>query len=231
MTPLLEICVDSFAGLNAAIIGGADRIELCAALEVGGLTPTRELMWLAARAPLPVYAMIRPRGGDFAFNEVELARMRRDIACVREAGLAGVVLGASRTDGRLDVDGLAGLVAAASGLGRTLHRAFDVTPDPAEAVDAAIALGFERILSSGGRESALDGIEGLIAATARAAGRIGIMPGAGITADSVGPILARLRPREVHASCRRPPTNDAPGAAAATSAEAVRQLKARLAQG
>lgn len=230
MTPLLEVCVDDRAGFLAAIQGGADRIELCSALDVGGLTPTRELMAFAARtAPIPVYAMIRPRAGDFVFGELETARMRRDIDAVRAAGLAGVVLGASRPDGRLDVGGLAALVAASSGLGRTLHRAFDVVPDPAEALDAAIALGFERILTSGGRERAPDGLDGIAAALARAAGRIVVMPGAGITAETVGPILA-LGPREVHASCRVSP-GTAPDARRVTSAEAVRRLKARLAAG
>ncbi len=230
MTTLLEVCVDDAAGLAAALAGGADRIELCAALDCGGLTPTRDLMARAAAAPVPVYAMIRPRCGDFVFDRAEFAQMRRDIDAARAAGLAGVVLGASRTDGRLDADGLADLVAASAGLGRTLHRAFDVVPDPAGAVDTAVALGFERILTSGGQPSAIEGLEGLLAAQARAAGRIGVMPGAGITAATVGPILARLRPREVHASCRVGASASGTGGGK-TSAEAVRLLKARLQAG
>ncbi len=146
--PLLEVCVGDPESLIAAIEGGADRIELCSALELGGLTPTPGLMALAARAPVPVYAMVRPRGGDFVFSSSEREAMRADIAGVRAAGLAGVVLGAS-PDGTLDGETLADLVQASAGLGTTLHRAFDLVPDIGDAVETAVALGFERILTSG----------------------------------------------------------------------------------
>src|SRR5690606_28852103 len=126
---LLEVCVADAESLDAAITGGADRIELCSALEVGGLTPSPGLMRLAAAAPLPVYAMIRPRSGVFAFGSRETQIMLDDIATVREAGLAGVVLGASWPDGRLDADLLAKFTQASAGLGKTLHRAFDLVPD------------------------------------------------------------------------------------------------------
>ena len=155
---LLEVCVDSAEGLAAAIGGGADRIELCSSLELGGLTPSFGLMRFAARQPLPVYAMIRPRAGDFVFDANELAIMRDDIAMARESGLAGVVLGASRSDGRLDADMLAELVGHSYGMGLTLHRAFDCAgPDFGDALDLAIGLGFERILTSGGAASAVGG--------------------------------------------------------------------------
>ena len=105
---LLEVCVDSAAGLDAAVAGGADRIELCSALDVGGLTPSAGLTRLAAGCGLPVFAMIRPRAGGFVFGAADVAVMQADIAAAREAGLAGVVLGASRPDGRLDEWVLAG---------------------------------------------------------------------------------------------------------------------------
>ncbi|HCO54934.1 MAG TPA: copper homeostasis protein CutC, partial [Pelagibacterium sp.] len=120
--PILEICVDDAAGLAAAISGGADRIELCSSLALGGLTPTPGLMALAATSPIPVYAMIRPRAGDFVFSRDDVATMETDIDAARSAGLSGVVLGATHPDGRLDTAILERLVTRASGLGLTLHR-------------------------------------------------------------------------------------------------------------
>ncbi|ARO14499.1 CutC family protein [Ketogulonicigenium robustum] len=196
---LLEICVDDPAGLAVAAAAGADRIELCAALSVGGLTPTAGLMHAAAQLTCPTYAMIRPRAGDFVFDAQDVAVMEADIDAARDAGLAGVVLGASLPDGRLDRAVLARLVARAAGMGLTLHRAFDLVPDFDEAIDVAVALGFERILTSGGTRSAAAGLGALAAIQAAARGRISIMPGSGVTADNVGALLA-LGFTEVHAS-------------------------------
>lgn len=200
--PRLEVCVDAPLGLAAAVAGGADRIELCAALDVGGLTPSPGLMVQAGACGCEVFAMIRPRSGDFVFGELELDAMRRDIDAVREAGLAGVVLGASRADGRLDDRMLANLIAHAAGLGVALHRAFDVAPDKAEALETAFGLGFERILTSGGKPRAPDAAE-LIAELVRQAGdRIVIMAGAGLTPANVADLIRQTRLSEVHASCR-----------------------------
>ena len=146
--PLLEICVDTAAGLDAAIKGGADRIELCSALEVGGLTPTPGLIAYARTSPIPVYAMVRPRPGDFVFDVSDAATMLDDIRAVADAGLAGVVLGASLPDGQLDCATLQTLCAAAQGLGTTLHRAFDLVPDFDAALEMAVNLRFERVLTS-----------------------------------------------------------------------------------
>lgn len=202
---LLEVCVDSAAGLQAAVDGGADRIELCSALELGGLTPSFGVMKQAARIPLPVYAMIRPRSGDFAFNDNDLAIMRDDIAMAREAGLAGVVLGVSLDNGQLNADLLSILVDHSYGLGLTLHRAFDCTcPNFSEALETAIELGFERILTSGGASSAIGGVQVLERVFEQAKGRISIMPGAGINAENVGMLRAHLPLREVHGSCSHP---------------------------
>lgn len=199
----LEVCVDNPAGLAAAIAGGADRIELCSALSVGGLTPTAGFMSLAAEAPVPVYAMIRPRSGDFVYSEDELAVMERDINQARYAGLAGVVFGANRAGGELDRDVLMRLSQRAEGLGKTLHRAFDLVPDFAAAIEVAIDLGFERILTSGGAKTALEGIETLERIFEMAAGRITIMPGSGVAADTISELMIQLRLSEVHASCSR----------------------------
>ena len=201
--PILEICVDDAAGLAAAISGGADRIELCSSLALGGLTPTPGLMALAATSPIPVYAMIRPRAGDFVFSQDDVATMQADIDAARSAGLSGVVLGATHPDGRLDTAILERLVTRASGLGLTLHRAFDLAPDFPAAIDTAIDLGFERILTSGGAPRAIDGRDALRTIIAHAAGRIAIMAGSGITADNAEIFLA-LGLTDLHASASRP---------------------------
>jgi copper homeostasis protein len=199
----LEVCVDNVDGLAAALRGGADRIELCSALEIGGLTPTAGLLRAAAESPVPVVAMIRPRGGDFCFNEAETALMLNEIDAVAAAGLQGVVLGASLADGRLDLNTLERLVrrAAALGLRGVLHRAIDLCPDLATATRRAIDLGFERILTSGGASCAPDGLAGLERCFDAAAGRIAIMPGAGINAANVSLLRTRLPLTDVHASC------------------------------
>jgi len=198
---LLEICVDDAAGLEAAIAGGADRVELCSVLELGGLTPTPGLIALASHANVPVRAMIRPRPGDFVFSESDIETMRADIAYVRSAGLEGVVLGASLPDGRLDLYVLRILAAEASGLRRTLHRAIDLVPDMAEAVEQAIALGFDTILTSGNAHTAPDGIAQLALAHRIAAGRITIMAGSGINAETARPLLDQVPLTVLHASC------------------------------
>jgi copper homeostasis protein len=199
---LLEIAVESITGLDNAVRGGAQRIELCAALDIGGLTPTLGLMALAAEAPVPVYAMIRPRAGSFVFDAREEEVMLADIQAVQAIGLAGVVLGASLPDGRLDTALLARLMAATDGLGCTLHRAFDLVPDMDLALDQAVELGFERILSSGGQPKAIDGAETLKRLVDRAGDRLSVMPGSGIRAGNVRDILHRTGAHEVHASGR-----------------------------
>jgi copper homeostasis protein len=205
MTPLLEICVDTLSGLNAAIDGGADRIELCAALSEGGLTPSRGFMALAAETDVPVRAMIRPRGGDFTYSDGELAIMRADIAAAAEANLAGVVFGANQADGALDLAALEDLCRQAQdfGLETALHRSFDLTPDPSVALDAAIALGFDTVLTSGGAASAPEGVARLQALAAQAAGRIEILAGGGVRADTAEGLL-RAGLLSLHASCRAP---------------------------
>ena len=199
----LEVCVDTAEGLAVAIAGGADRVELCAALSLGGLTPSAGLMALAAKAPVPVMAMIRPRSGDFLWSEPEVGMMEAEIAGARAAGLAGVVLGASRPDRRLDADVLRRLVAAAKGMDLTLHRAFDLVPDMDEAMETAIELGFARVLTSGGAVSVAEGLQRIAGLAQHAGNRIGIMPGAGIN-PSLVPALKSLGISELHASCSSP---------------------------
>jgi copper homeostasis protein len=202
--PLLEVCVDDPAGLAAAVDAGADRIELCSALALSGLTPSRGLMQLAAQQSRPSYAMIRPRAGDFRYAALDIDVMRKDIDAARDAGLAGVVLGANHRSGQLDEEGLRTLVDHAAGLGVTLHRAFDLVPNFEAALECAIALGFERVLTSGGARTATAGAERIADLVVQARGRIAIMAGAGLTANNVADLVGRTRVTEVHASCSTP---------------------------
>ncbi|PZR35688.1 copper homeostasis protein CutC [Caulobacter segnis] len=197
---LLEVCVDTPAGLAAAIAGGADRIELCAGLTLQGLTPAPGLMALAAKSPIPVYPMIRPRNGDFYYDARDLDAMKRDIDAVRTYGLAGVSIGASRPDGELDLEVLGALVDHSQGLGMTLHRAFDLVEDQSAALEIAIEMGFERVLTSGGAISALAGAERIAALVAQANGRISVLAGAGVRVSNVADLVRRTGVREVHGS-------------------------------
>ena len=196
---LLEVCVDDAVGLAEAVAGGADRVELCAALGVGGLTPSLGLMEVAAGCGVPCYPMIRPRPGDFVFGADEVDVMRRDIRAARAAGLTGVVLGADR-GGQLDLGVLADLVAEAEGMDLTLHRVIDLVADVERAVEEAVGLGFRRILSSGGARVAHEGVARLGQMMRAAGGRLSVMPGSGVTVDT-WPLLAGLGVSEVHASC------------------------------
>jgi copper homeostasis protein len=208
----LEVCVADPQSLAAAVAGGAERIELCSALELGGLTPLPGLMALAKESGIETYALIRPRSGDFVFDRHDLDAMLRDIDAVRATGLAGVVLGANRPDGTLD-DGLLGrLLAHAEGLGTTLHRAIDLVPDFAAATETAIALGFDRILTSGGAPTALEGLGQLALAHATARGRITVMAGSGLRPDNVLELLQAVPVDEVHSSCAGRPEPSAEGA-------------------
>lgn len=205
MRRLLEVCVEDVAGIDAAIAGGADRIELCAALAVGGLTPPGSLIAAAAQAPIPVHLLARPRDGNFTYAPAEAALVTADIRAAAEAGLAGVVIGASLSDHRLDAVLLAEWVAIARSaphpLSLTLHRAFDLCPDPLAALETAVELGFDRILTSGSKPRAIDGCETLAALVRAAGDRIGILAGSGIDVSTL-PTILQTGVREVHASCR-----------------------------
>ncbi|WP_134724965.1 copper homeostasis protein CutC [Paracoccus luteus] len=199
----LEIVVDDAEGLALAAAGGADRIELCAALALGALTPSAGLMRLAADCGVPVHAMIRPRAGDFRFSPADLAIALDDIRAARAAGLAGVVIGVSAPDGRLDAVALARQTDAAGPMEVTLHRCFDVTPDAAQALETAVALGVTRIMTAGHAPCAVDGAGELAALVRQSAGRVQVMAGGGVVPAHV-PALASCGVDAVHASCSVP---------------------------
>lgn len=199
----LEVCVDTIDGVLAAKAGGAARVELCAALSEGGLTPSSGLMRAAASAGIPCFAMIRPRSGLFHFGASDMAIMLDDIQAAQDAGLAGVVLGVQSTDGTLDVARLERLRVAAAGMETTLHRVIDVVPDPLVALDQAIALGFDRVLTSGAAPEAPDGVDVITAMVARAGTRISVMPGCGLTPKNVASVATQTGVSEVHAACNR----------------------------
>ncbi len=199
----LEICVDSAAGLAKAARAGADRVELCSSLPLGGLTPGPGLLASAAEIGIPSHAMIRPRPGDFLYEDADLRACLFDIAHMRAAGLAGVVIGAAGRDARLDLVALRAMVAAAGPLHVTLHRVFDLTPDPFEALEQAVELGIDRILTSGQAASAPEGQALIGALVERAAGRIEIMAGGGVTPETAAGLMA-CGVDALHASCALP---------------------------
>ena len=235
---LLEVCVDSVFGFHAAIAGGADRIELCSSLAVGGLTPSPGFIAFAAKSNKPSRVMIRPRVGDYVFSEDEIDVMRRDIDLVRAAGLSGVVIGASLPSWHLDEKAIAKLAGHAKGLKLTLNRTIDMAPDPVAAVDVAVALGFDTILTSGGALKAPDGADAIAAMAARAGGRLEILAGSGVNAGNVAALVKKTGVTAVHGSFAAPwPSAIDPKLvrfgyigpdARETSEAAVRQVKAAL---
>lgn len=198
--PLLEICVEDAEGIDAALAGGADRIELCSALALGGLTPSAGLVVRAVASGLPVHAMVRPRAGDFIYRPQEVALMVEEIARLRALGVSGVVVGATQVDGRPDRAALGRLRDAAQQLEIVLHRAVDLAPDPVAAVGIAANLGFDHVLSSGGETCASDGAMVLAAMVDEAKGRLKIIAGAGVRPDNVVALVAASRVDAVHAS-------------------------------
>ncbi len=196
---LIEACVPSAESAVAAVAGGAGRIELCENLVEGGTTPSAGTIALTVeRVGVPVMVMIRPRGGDFHYTPLERSIMLRDIEVARELGADGLVFGALATDGRIDAETTAALVAACGPLPVTFHRAFDVSLDAFESLDVLMELGIERVLTSGQRPSVPEGLELIRALIDRADDRIGILPGGGIDAENVAGISALPGIDEVH---------------------------------
>lgn len=202
--PLIEGCVDSFASAMAAIRGGADRLELCGALVIGGVTPSPALFRQVRSAwDGRIHVLIRPRFGDFLYTGREGEQMEEEVAAFRDLGCDGVVIGALTPDGTLDRDLLGRLMARAGDLSVTLHRAFDMTRDPFEALEAAMELGFHTILTSGQAPSAAEGVACLRGLRERAHGRISIMAGSGVKEENILPIHEKTGILTFHTTGRR----------------------------
>ena len=201
METKLEVCIDNLAGLEACIKGNADRIELCSSLIYGGLTPAIDLMRYASNAAIPVRMMVRPKNGNFHYSFRDLRQMKNDIDMARSFGFEGVVFGATLVNGSIDQNFLEKLVKHAFGLKKTLHRAIDTISDPVGAVNTAIKLGFDCILSSGGLETANEGLLVLKEMQSIALGKIDIMPGSGVNQENAQKIAKSSNFNWLHSSC------------------------------
>ena len=199
----LEVCCGDLQSVRAAKDGGAHRVELCRALEVDGLTPSAEMMEAAIGMGIPVQVLIRPREGDFIYNENEVEAMLRDIRMAKKLGANGVVIGALRPDGSVDEETIRRLVGESEGLSITFHRAFDVCTKPLEALEQIITLGCHRLLTSGQASTAEQGISLIRKLVEQSAGRLIIMPGAGVSVKNARRILSETGTHEIHGSLRK----------------------------
>jgi copper homeostasis protein len=203
-----EVCVDSIAGIRAAREADAERVELCANLLEGGTTPSLGTILVARKvADIKLHVMIRPRGGDFLYDEDEIATMEADIASAKSAGVDGVVFGVLTRDGRVDRETTERLIARARPVSVTFHRAFDMTPEPLIALETLIELGVDRILTSGQEPTAYEGAERIAELIKAAVDRVIILPGGGINARNVARIAAVTGASEIHFAARVPTTS------------------------
>lgn len=189
MRRILEICCGDVGSVDAAVSGGADRIELCCALSEGGLTPSAAMIKRAVGRGVPVNVLIRPRRGDFLYSDEEIGVMADDIREAVRLGASGVVIGALDKDGDVDMAAMRKMILAAGNVDVTFHRAFDLCRNPEEALECAIKLGCGTILTSGLRKNALDGAAMIRRLHEMAEGRISIMAGCGVNPDNAAGIL------------------------------------------
>ena len=200
---LIEVCADSMISARSAVRGGADRLELCANLIVGGTTPSPYFIREAAALGVPVNVLIRPRFGDFLFTEDEKREQLFQIRELGALGAGGAVVGALTPDGRLDVPFLRACREAAKGLRLTLHRAFDVCADPFEALETAIDIGVDTILTSGLAPNAQEGRDMLKQLNAHAAGRITILAGGSVASSCIAELARHTGVRAFHLSAKK----------------------------
>jgi len=198
-----EVCAESLQACLAARDGGADRIELCSALSEGGLTPSHGFIEEAVRcSQLPVYPILRPRGGDFLYSDSEFELMRADLLHARELGASGFVIGLLDSQRKIDIERTRTLVTLAQPLPVTFHRAFDCVIDPLQALEDVIATGCKRLLTSGGKPDVLQGAEVLGQLVARTAGRIRIAVGGGLRLANAETVAKITRATAFHGSLR-----------------------------
>ncbi len=203
MISKIEIATSDFTTTQSAVEGGADRIELCANLAEGGTTPSLGTIRKCRESfSIEIYPIIRPRGGDFLYTQEEFEIMKADVLLCKELGCDGVVIGLLNTDGTIDIKRTHALAELAYPLGVTFHRAFDRCLDPFAALEQLIGIGVERVLTSGQKPTAPEGVE-LIAELNKAANnRIIIMPGSGVRAENIRMLAEKTGCTEFHSSLR-----------------------------
>ena len=201
---MVEVCANGVESCLAAQEGGADRVELCAGIPEGGTTPSYGEIKVARRVltTTRLHVIIRPRGGDFLYTDLEMERMAADIAICRELGVDGVVFGCLNADGTFDLEKNRYLMECSRGMSVTCHRAFDRAVNPEQALEDVIALGFDRILTSGQQPKAEQGIDLLAKLNRQAAGRIILMAGSGVTEQNIRHIHEATGLTEFHFSGR-----------------------------
>ena len=202
---ILEVCADTVSNALVAQAAGARRIEFCTGLSEGGTTPSAAQIREARKGlHIQLYVLIRPRGGDFLYGDLEFEIMKADIHFCGQAGCDGVVIGMLRPDGTVDTERCGELIAIARqyGMGVTFHRAFDRSSDLFQAMEAIIALGCDRILTSGGYATAIEGADVIRQLIEKADNRIIIMPGSGITPENAGELIRTTGLTEMHGTLR-----------------------------
>lgn len=197
---VLEVCAYSLSSCKIAMEACADRIELCSGPLEGGTTPERGMLTAAMELGLPVFPMIRPRGGDFRYDAEELGLMWHDIQVCREIGCPGIATGAQRGDGSLDVELMKRIVERAGPMAVTCHKVFDGVPDPGAALEDLVQAGCARVLTSGQHANALEGARVIKGLLAQAAGRIVVMAGGGVRSVNIAEIIAGTGAEEFHSS-------------------------------
>lgn len=201
----IEICANSVASCLEAQKGGAYRVELCAGIPEGGTTPSYgEIAVARELLNIKLNIIIRPRGGDFLYSDVEHKTMLHDIEMAKKLGVDGVVIGCLKADGTIDMERNRELIAAAEGMSVTFHRAFDMCKNPFESLEQIIALGCDRLLTSGQQPTAIEGISLLSQLVEKAGDRIIIMPGSGVNEDNIAILADKTKAKEFHFSAREP---------------------------
>ena len=217
----IEICCGSIQSAANAKAGGAVRVELCQGLVEGGTTPSPATIQYAVRElGLQVFVLVRPRGGDFCYNELEIKTMEEDVAFCKKAGVAGIVVGFLNPDGSIDTELTRHFVALAAPLPVTFHRAFDECKNPLKALEEVIDCGCKRILTSGCKPTAMEGAEMLQQLVKQADGRITILAGSGVTSENAVALREKTGVKEIHGSCKI----TRPDGAFETDTEQVRRL-------